>query len=99
MIRSFFVVLLVAVAACGPTKEMRKEYVRTHDRPEYIEEAIVEGKIVTGMTKQDVKASWGNPDHVNESYYEGVGSRTQWCYGQYSSQCVYFEEGTLTGWN
>lgn len=91
--------LVVFVVACGPTKEMRREYVQTHDRPQHIEQTILEGKITTGMTKEDVKASWGQPDHVNESYYQGVGAQTQWCYGQYSSQCVYFEQGEVTGWN
>lgn len=91
--------LALLLAACAPTQQARQEYVQAHDRPPRIEEAIMEGQVVTGMTKDDVRASWGDPQHVNDSFYEGVGSQTQWCYGQYSSECVYFEGGTVTGWN
>lgn len=90
---------LLLLTGCVPTKEARQDYVNAHDRPHRIEQAVLQGEVVTGMTKRDVRASWGKPDHINESYYQGVGARTQWCYGQYSSQCLYFESGKLTGWN
>lgn len=88
------------LAACSPSLEARREYVETHDRPERIEEAILEEKVVVGMTKEDVRAVWGAPTHINESYYAGVGGKTQWCYGSGTMmQCLYFEEGVVTGWN
>lgn len=91
--------LLFILAACGPTLESRKEYVRQHDRPPEIERSIINEKIQVGMTKQDVRASWGDPDHVNESYYAGGEPQTQWCYNSSSMQCVYFENGYVDGWN
>lgn len=90
----------VLLAACGPSLETRKEYVQTHDRPPAIESAIIDGEIRVGMTKEDVRAAWGDPRSINRSYYEGTGAETQWCYGRGSGlQCVYFENGYVTGWN
>lgn len=97
--RYALVLLLALLVGCGPSLEARKEYVQANDRPAYIEEAILDEKVATGMTKDDVSASLGHPDSVNESYYQGVGSRTQWCYHGGSMLCIYFEEGTVTGWN
>jgi len=91
--------LIALLIGCGPSLEARKEYVEANNRPTYIETAVINEKIVTGMTKADVKASLGRPDGVNESYYQGVGARTQWCYHGGGMLCVYFESGTVTGWN
>jgi len=93
--------LVLILVGCGPSKEARREYVHANSRPPAIEQSIIEGKIRTGMTKEDVKASWGKPTDINRSYYQGVGRRTQWCYdrGAGSFQCVYFEGGHVTGWN
>lgn len=97
-----YAVLLAALllVGCGPSKEARKEYVQKHNRPPAIESSIVKGNIRVDMSKKDVRASWGKPHHVNNSYYEGVGRKSQWCYdrGQ-NMQCVYFENGYVTGWN
>ena len=97
---AFFLIPLLLIG-CGPSQEARKQYVETHDRPAAIESAIVDGSIRVDMTKADVKAAWGKPNDVNRSYYEGVGRRTQWCYdrGMGDFQCVYFENGYVTGWN
>jgi len=84
---------------CGPSLQARKNYVETHDRPQYIDKAILNEKVVTGMNKSDVKASLGDPSSINESYHQGVGSRTQWCYHGGDMLCIYFKEGTVTGWN
>jgi len=93
------ILLVTLLIGCGPSLESRKEYVRNHDRPTYIENAIISEEVTTGMTKSDVKVSLGDPDSVNQSYYQGVGARTQWCYDGGGMLCIYFEEGTVTGWN
>jgi len=98
--RYVFLLLAVIIVSCGPSLEARKEYVQTHDRPEYIEQAILNEKVSTGMNEEDVEAVFGKPDSINESYYQGTGSQTQWCYhGSYDMMCIYFEGGTVTGWN
>jgi len=97
--RHALLVLILILTACGPSLESRREYVETHDRPYSIQQAILNEKIRVGMTKADVRASWGDPDHVNKSYYEGGEPQTQWCYGSTSMQCVYFENGYVDGWN
>jgi len=95
-----YALLTVLLTACGPTEQARREYVQTHDRPAHVEEAIMKEKIVVGMSKEDVRMSWGRPGSINNSYHEGLGSESQWCYGgSYGMQCLYFEGGRLTGWN
>jgi hypothetical protein len=92
--------LVLVLVGCGPSKEARRDYVQANSRPPAIEQSIIEGKIRVGMTKEDVSAAWGDPRSVNQSYYEGTGAQTQWCYGRGGAmQCVYFEEGHVTGWN
>jgi len=91
--------LIALLIGCGPSLQARKDYVEKHNRPHYIEEAILNEKVVTGMNKSDVKASFGNPDSINESYYQGGNAQTQWCYRGGNMLCVYFENGTVTGWN
>ena len=91
--------LIALLVGCGPSLQARKDYVESHNRPRYVDEAILNEKVVTGMTKADVKASLGNPSSINESYSRGVGARTQWCYHGGDMLCIYFESGTVTGWN
>ncbi len=63
-------------------------------------EAIINGKIILGMTAEMVIASWGYPDDVNKSV-TGYGTNEQWIYGDYDSieeHFLYFDNGILTGW-
>lgn len=49
-----------------PNSESRKNYVEAHpDLSLEIKQAILEGKVIEGMTKEDVLATWGEP---NEKY-------------------------------
>ncbi len=50
-----------------PDYESRKNYVEIH--PELsaeIKQAVLEGKVIEGMTKQDVLASWGQPGRIHK---------------------------------
>jgi len=92
--------LVALVIGCAPSLETRKEYTRSHDRPAYIDSAIVKGQAAEGMAPADLSAALGKPDNINESYTEGSGYRTQWCYDRGSNmRCYYFENAYLTGWN
>lgn len=64
--------------------------------------AIMERKIILGMTKKDVIASWGQPNDINKTVTT-YGTDEQWVYGfisLYSDtlQFLYFDDGILTSW-
>ncbi|WP_432460819.1 hypothetical protein [Agarivorans sp. QJM3NY_25] len=62
--------------------------------------AMIQHKIMPGMTKKQVLRSWGTPTKKNDSFLQGV-SRSQWVYerGKNGSQNVYFKGERVTGWN
>ena len=55
---------------------------------------VREGKICIGMTKAQVRMSWGLPYHINKSVYPS-GVQEQWVYG---NGYVYFQKGILTSY-
>ncbi|GEM_PF-1420918 len=64
-----FFTLVTGCVASGPlikpNQGSRKEYVYSHPAlNEEIRQAILAGKIVKGMTKGDVKATWGDPTNI-----------------------------------
>jgi hypothetical protein len=76
-------------------KEARDLYIKDHPEvSDRIRQAIAEGSIVLGMTKEDTRASWGDPSHVNKTV-NASGISEQWVYG---NTYVYFENGRLTSW-
>ena len=108
--KTILALTLAAVVAggCSPgmmIKEHRRQtYVAQHvDLPATTRTCILEGKILLGMSKADVVASWGQPHHINRSA-GAWGASEQWVYGtngRYGftpSGFLYFEEGTLTDW-
>jgi hypothetical protein len=53
-----------------PSEEQREKYVEDHpDLSSLFREYILEGEIDVGMTKEDVKASWGKPDYTYKADY------------------------------
>lgn len=56
--------------------------------------AIMEEKVFIGMTKAQVKASWGSPKDINRSV-GSWGVHEQWIYGDFGPY-LYFENGRLT---
>jgi hypothetical protein len=76
-------------------QQIRSAYVQAHpERPEKIKTAIADGKIILGMSADDTRASWGQPDKVNRTVTAG-GVSEQWVYGD---TYVYFEDSILTSW-
>lgn len=79
---------------------LRREcYLKGHpDVPQNIREAIAEGALMLGMTKEFVTASWGSPERVHRTV-SGFGTKEQWIYqvGR-ESRFLYFDDGKLTAW-
>ncbi|MCX5697567.1 MAG: hypothetical protein NTU54_06355 [Candidatus Omnitrophica bacterium] len=49
-----------------PNYEARKSYVETHSELAVeIKQAILKGKVIEGMTKQDVLVAWGEPSKIH----------------------------------
>lgn len=64
----------------GTTIQTRQDYVNYHsDISKEIKECIIKQQVAIGMTREQVKASWGNPSQINTdvSYF---GSDEQWVY-------------------
>jgi len=70
----------------------RLKFVNSHNLPARHKKLILEGSICIGMTKDEVKASWGEPDDINRFIYEW-GTKEQWIYGD---TYLYFEGNKLT---
>ena len=54
--------------------------------------AIFNRRIITGMTQEQVTASWGRPQRIKRNIYS-FGVYEQWIYG---SWCLNFKNGILT---
>lgn len=54
---------------------------------------IIGGKVRVGMTKEQCRLSWGNPENVNVTT-GSFGTHEQWVY--YGDRYLYFENGKLT---
>lgn len=81
-------------------EELKKELEKLQRvKEEYIKKAIEKGSVLTGMTREQVIASWGYPSDKNTSYY-GTVIHEQWVYrrGKYDTDYVYFEDGIVTSW-
>ncbi|OGX23954.1 MAG: hypothetical protein A3D10_01675 [Omnitrophica WOR_2 bacterium RIFCSPHIGHO2_02_FULL_48_11] len=72
--RFFILIIMVAamLASCAstplrkPALDNRKEYVDAHRYlSQTIKEAIIKGKVVKGMTFDDVRATWGEPNEIS----------------------------------
>lgn len=57
-------------------------------------DTALEGTVKIGMPADLVIIAKGHPKRVNSASY---GS--QWVYGEYGDDCIYFENGKVTGWN
>jgi len=62
-----------------------------------ISEAIMEGRLIIGMNRDEARAAWGNPRRVH-TLRTSSGVREQWVWEptQYSRYYAYFDDGLLT---
>ncbi len=61
-----------------------------------VKEAILDGDVEAGMSKEQVQASWGLPKDISVNI-DKSGNHEQWCYGV--SRYLYFENGELVEWS
>lgn len=74
-------------------EQRRQSYTETHaDLEHAVRYAIFNGRIITGMTQEQVTASWGRPQRVNKRAYS-FGVYEQWIYGGWY---LNFRNGILT---
>jgi hypothetical protein len=72
-------ILLLSLSAC--TKSIRYSHDEIKDFPPPIQERIKNSEIAVGMTKLQVRYSWGGPDNVIVlSPGESGKERTEWIY-------------------
>lgn len=74
---------------------IRNNKIKKYGWSNHINQIVTNRQIQLGMTKKQIKMSWGNPEDINRTV--GVwGVHEQWCYG--SGYYLYFENGILTSW-
>jgi hypothetical protein len=93
---------LTACAAAGyATDSTRQAYIDKHDPPAKTTSAILAGRVVEGMTAQEVRAALGTPDAVNTTYAQGR-ERLQLVYRSmvngYDQGYVYVVDDSVTAW-
>ncbi|MDP8236245.1 MAG: hypothetical protein P9M08_07660 [Candidatus Erginobacter occultus] len=83
---------LLILAGCATTAQRRQNYVNDHpDLSPAIAEAVIEGKIMEGMTTEDVRAAWGEPERETLAVTDG-GDQETW---SYSTPVGRFNDGTV----
>ena len=73
----------------------KQEYIRKHGITKDIADLILEGSVAIGMTREDVRASVGDPKNINKTVY-ALGDREQWVYSD--NFYLYFDNGKVTSW-
>ena len=78
-----WLLLIILVAAFGCAKSVRYSQDEIKDYPPQIQEYIKNSQVAVGMTKQQVRYSWGGPHAVNVLTPSGDGKeRVEWIYGK-----------------
>lgn len=72
--------VLAVLAGCATAAGRRQQYVEDHPGlPPAIAAAILEGRVMEGMTADDVRAAWGDPERETRAISE-VGEQDTWSY-------------------
>jgi len=92
---------LLLISGCVSPQQRRQDYVDEHPGlNENVASAILAGRIAEGMTSDDARAAWGEPDQITTSVTE-EGMQTIWSYktpiGRFTSGVVLltFSKGKL----
>jgi hypothetical protein len=72
----------------------RRETIMAKPWPEPIKRAVLERTVAIGMTTEQVEASWGPPNRVNETV-TATTRHEQWVYG---GTYLYFQNGRMTSY-
>lgn len=84
--------VMAILAGCATAAQRRQEYVNDHpDLQSAIAAAIIEGRVMEGMTTDDVRASWGDPERTTRAISE-AGEQDTW---SYPTPIGRFQEGKL----
>jgi hypothetical protein len=100
-IPAVLVLVLFAGMGCGVSMKSRQKYVNTHPSlSPQIRQCILEKKIVSGMTSEEVIASRGKPEKEDRTV-DSKGVHSQWIYmSKWEAgvlwEYVYFEDGVVT---
>jgi hypothetical protein len=87
---------VIAQADCKPSRKRVSSLLASHgDWGESIIAAVACRRVQIGMTREQARAAWGAPSHINRTTYS-FGVHEQWVYGEYGSGYLYFEDGLLT---
>lgn len=85
----------ITIEKLSAGERRRLVYVNEHpDLLPIIKDAILNGEIIIGMSRDMVIASWGNADEVNRSR-SAFDIHEEWIYGD---TYLYFENGILNAW-
>lgn len=89
----------VCDALCQATQRRMQYLVHNPELPNRVRAAVVEGKIVVGMSHADVRAALGEPTHTVDGR-PGLVTREQWAYrlADNSTLWVYFQFGKVNSW-
>jgi len=79
------------------TEQRRRNFVERHPGlSPRIEEALLQGRVLVGMTSTMVEASWGEATDINRTITADQ-TREQWIYGSAGDRTyLYFDDGVLT---
>lgn len=94
----FYFILLIFLAGCvTPSRQSRQSYLAYHPNTlPAVRQAILENRVVIGMTRDEVRASWGSPSEISGGSYgdkfEHWIYTGSWCY---DAPTLNFENGIL----
>ncbi len=102
MKKALFIALgLLFILQMGCTKSVRYTEEEIKDYPPKVQEDVRKGQIDVGMTKEQVRYAWGNPDSIKFlEPFEGK-AREEWIYshaatlGVVGSKLLLFYDGRL----
>ncbi len=82
--RSTLILAVLVLSGCASTR--RQAYVDQHSGTLYAQE-ILSGKVVVGMSGDEVRASWGPPKRLSRTV--GRITRETWGYGHYTLHGIF----------
>ncbi len=92
--KKLLLILCLIVSGCTTFKADREKYVSQHpDIKEETKKDIIQGLVSIGMSKDQVRASWGPPSRQGESITT-FAHLEHWVY--YDSYVIYFENDKVS---
>lgn len=102
-IKKSVIIIFILFIGCGVSKKTTQELLNKH--PDWTSEQIVlivNNKIEIGMTKEMVKASWGEPGYVNKTDGIYTGKIVTWSYYKIFAtkiKVVTFKDGLVSSFS